>query len=113
MQRRPFADDPELARLAGQRSGEARREKRDKLPTVRELFGDHVEAVAEQLLNLALRGDRQACEFILTMTHGKPKQAVDVEAKQAENSALREMVEYFSGVEPNEREGLPGERVAR
>lgn len=75
----PFKD-PEFARQAALKSAAARRQQAEarRLPTVREMFGDHVEEVAAQLITLALSGDRQACEFILTMTHGKPKQSVEV-----------------------------------
>lgn len=84
--------DKEFARECALKSAEARREKRGTLPTVRELFGDHVEEVAARLIDLAKAGDRQACEFILTVTHGKPRQSLDatVEARREPDASVFE-----------------------
>jgi hypothetical protein len=101
----PF-QNRELARLAGQRSGEARREKRARLPTLRELLSPHVEDAIDALVALAKSGNLAAIELILTYLYGKPRAALEVGESEsiASRRAIMQKVVWEMAVKIEEEE---------
>ncbi len=100
---KPFCD-PDKAREAALKSVEVRRQQAEERPSLKRLLEEldedegkpRAEVLAMRLYEAAKGGDLRAGEYLLSQYHGRPKQAIDVEARrEPDESALTKFVEMM------------------